>query len=732
MAYLRFKALEMLSFKDYRKDNAVDIPAKLSELFCQNVFSEETMRSYLTQEAFKSIQDAIKRGTKIQRDVADQIAVAMKDWALSKGATHYTHWFQPLTGSTAEKHDSFFTPFETDRAIERFSGGMLIQQEPDASSFPNGGIRNTFEARGYTAWDPTSPAFIVGTTLCIPSIFISYTGETLDYKAPLLRALNALDVAATDICKSYFDKNVTKVIPTLGWEQEYFLVDSALYQSRPDLVITGKTLLGHSPAKGQQLDDHYFGSIPTRVMNFMKELEIECMKLGIPVTTRHNEVAPNQFELAPMFEEVNVAVDHNSLLMDIMARVAHKHHFHILFHEKPFAGVNGSGKHNNWSMATDTGENLLSPGKNPKKNLQFLTFFVNTIKAVHDYADLLRASIASASNDHRLGANEAPPAIISAFIGTQLFSVLEELEKVTDGKLSPEEKTELKLNVVGKIPMILLDNTDRNRTSPFAFTGNKFEIRAVGSSANCAEVMTVMNAIAAKQLQTFKIEVDALIEKGLKKDEAIFNILREYIKVSKNIMFEGDGYSDDWALEAEKRGLSNLKTTPEALKREMDKKFIDLYEDLGIYTHREIEARNEIKLEKYSTVVSIEASVLCDIARNHIIPCALNYQNRLIENVKGLKEIFGDKDFKKLASEQMNMITEISEHVSIIKIEVDRLLAAIINGKSAHDSQTMAEIFCNEVKPLFEKIRESSDALEMMVDDELWPMTKYRELLFTR
>lgn len=732
MAYLRFKALEMLSFKDFRKDNAVEIPAKLSELFCQNVFSEETMRSYLTQEAFKSIQDAIKRGTKIQRDVADQIAVAMKDWALSKGATHYTHWFQPLTGSTAEKHDSFFTPFETDRAIERFSGSMLIQQEPDASSFPNGGIRNTFEARGYTAWDPTSPAFIVGTTLCIPSIFISYTGETLDYKAPLLRALQAVDTAATDICRSYFDKNVTKVSPTLGWEQEYFLVDSALYQSRPDLVITGKTLLGHSPAKGQQLDDHYFGSIPTRVMNFMKELEIECMKLGIPVTTRHNEVAPNQFELAPMFEEVNVAVDHNSLLMDIMARVAHKHHFHILFHEKPFAGVNGSGKHNNWSLATDTGENLLSPGKNPKKNLQFLTFFVNTLKAVHDYADLLRAGIASASNDHRLGANEAPPAIISAFIGSQLFGVLEELEKVRDGKLSAEEKTELKLNVVGKIPMILLDNTDRNRTSPFAFTGNKFEIRAVGSSANCAEIMTVMNSIMAKQLQTFKIEVDTLIGKGLKKDEAIFNILREYIKVSKNIMFEGDGYSDDWAAEAEKRGLSNLKTTPEALKREMDEKFVALYEDLGIYTHREIEARNEIKLEKYSTVIAIEATVLADIARNHIIPCALNYQNRLIENVRGLKEIFEEKEFKKLAKEQMSMIAEISGHVSIIKVEVEDLLKAIAKAKSKVNLQEMAELFCYDVKPRFEKIRNASDELEMLVDDELWPMTKYRELLFTR
>lgn len=733
MSSLRFKALEMLSFKDYRKDNAVTVPAKLSELFCQNVFSEETMREYLTKEAFTSIQNAIKRGTKIQRDVADQIAVAMKDWALSKGVTHYTHWFQPLTGSTAEKHDSFFTPFESDRAIERFSGGMLIQQEPDASSFPNGGIRNTFEARGYTAWDPTSPAFIVGTTLCIPSIFISYTGETLDYKAPLLRALHAVDEAATDVCKSYFDKNVTKVIPTLGWEQEYFLVDSALYQSRPDLVITGKTLLGHSPAKGQQLDDHYFGSIPTRVMNFMKELEIECMKLGIPVTTRHNEVAPNQFELAPMFEEANVAVDHNSLLMDIMARVAHKHHFHILFHEKPFAGVNGSGKHNNWSLATDTGENLLSPGKNPKKNLQFLTFFVNTLKAVHDYADLLRVSIASASNDHRLGANEAPPAIISAFIGTQLFNVLEELEKVTDGKLSPEEKTELKLNVVGKIPEILLDNTDRNRTSPFAFTGNKFEIRAVGSSANCAEVMTVMNAIVAKQLQNFKKEVDELIEtKGLKKDEAIFNILREYIKDSKKIMFEGDGYSEDWAKEAEKRGLNNLKTTPEALKKELDKKFVALYEELGIYTHRELEARNEIKLEKYSTVISIEATVLADIARNHIIPCALNYQNRLIENVKGLKEIFGDKEFKTLAKEQMNMISEISGYVSVMKVEADKLLEAIATAKKAPNSQKVAEAFCNDVKPLFDKIREASDALEMVVDDELWPMTKYRELLFTR
>ena len=731
MSKLRFNALQTLAFKSYRSENAVEIPSKLSELFCKNVFSEDTMREYLTKEAFQSIMDAIKKGSKIPRPIADQVAVAMKDWAMAKGVTHYTHWFQPLTGATAEKHDSFFTPIEGGKAIERFSGNLLIQQEPDASSFPNGGIRNTFEARGYTAWDPTSPAFIMGTTLCIPSIFISYTGETLDYKAPLLRSLQAVDKAATDVMQ-YFDKNVTKIIPTLGWEQEYFLVDSALFQSRPDLVLTGKTLLGHSPAKGQQLDDHYFGSIPTRVMNFMKDLEIECMKLGIPVTTRHNEVAPNQFEMAPMFEEVNVAVDHNSLLMDVMARIAHKHHFHVLLHEKPFAGVNGSGKHNNWSLATDTGENLLSPGKNPKKNLQFLTFFINTIKAVNEYADLLRAGIASANNDHRLGANEAPPAIISVFIGSQLYSVLSELEKVTKGKLSPDEKTDLKLNVVGKIPEILLDNTDRNRTSPFAFTGNKFEIRAVGSSANCAETMTIMNAIAAKQLRDFKQEVDALVEKGLKKDEAIFNVLREYIKQSKNIMFEGDGYSENWAIEAKKRGLSNLKTTPEALQREMDKKFIDLYEELDIFTRREIEARNEIKLEKYSTTIDIEARVLADIARNHIIPSSLNYQNRLIENVKGLKEIFGEKEFRNLAKEQMNLIENISGNVSAIKLGVEELLAARDKAHSIENGQERATYFCDNVKVLFEKIRKPSDDLEMMVDDELWPLTKYRELLFTR
>ena len=731
MPTLRFNALKELPFIDYRKDNFVQTPPKLSELYRQNVFSEEKMREYLTQEAFQAVMNAIQKGINIEREIADHVAQGMKSWAMTMGVTHYTHWFQPLTGATAEKHDSFFTPIEGgNRAIERFNGVNLIQQEPDASSFPNGGIRNTFEARGYTAWDPSSPAFVMGTTLCIPSIFISYTGETLDYKAPLLRALHAVDEAATEVCQ-FFDKNVTKVTATLGWEQEYFLVDSALYQSRPDLVITGKTLLGHTLAKGQQLEDHYFGSIPTRVMNFMKELEVECIKLGIPISTRHNENAPNQFELAPMFEEVNVAVDHNSLLMDLMARIAHKHHFHILFNEKPFAGVNGSGKHNNWSLSTDKGENLLSPGKNPKKNLQFLTFFINTIKAVREYSDLLRAGIASAGNDYRLGADEAPPAIISVFIGSQLYNVLEDLEKVSEGKLTPDEKYDLKLNVVGKIPEILLDNTDRNRTSPFAFTGNKFEIRGVGASANCAETMTIMNSIMAHQLRVFKKEVDVLIEAGLKKDEAIFNILREYIKTSKNIMFEGDGYSQDWVKEAERRGLSNLRTTPEALKRELDDKFIYMYENLGIYTQREIEARNEIKLEKYSGIVGIEARVLADIARNHIIPSALKYQNRLIENVKGLKEIYGEK-FRELAKEQLSLIESISENVHQIKLGVDELLYAKEKARNISNRQKQAEEYCQKVKPIFTKIREASDSLEMMVDDELWPMTKYRELLFTR
>ncbi|RZK01671.1 MAG: glutamine synthetase type III, partial [Flavobacterium sp.] len=599
-----------------------------STIFGSNVFNQASMKQFLTSDAYKGVQDAMQHGKKIDRNLADYIAMGMKEWALSKGVTHYTHWFQPLTGTTAEKHDAFFeTSYDGLESFEKFGGAQLVQQEPDASSFPNGGIRNTFEARGYTAWDPTSPAFIYGTTLCIPTVFISYTGEALDYKTPLLRALNAIDEAATEVCK-YFDKNVKKVTATLGWEQEYFLIDSALANSRPDILMTGRTLLGHTSAKGQQLDDHYFGSIPTRALSYMRELEQECMLLGIPVKTRHNEVAPNQFELAPIFEETNLAVDHNSLLMDVMQKVAERHHFKVLFHEKPFKGVNGSGKHNNWSLATDTGINLLSPGKTPMSNLQFLSFFVNTIKAVNDNEALLRASIATASNDHRLGANEAPPAIISVFIGDQLTKVLNNLESVSDGKLSPEEKTDLKLNVVGKIPDVLLDNTDRNRTSPFAFTGNKWEFRAVGSSANCANAMTTLNAIVAKQLIEFKKEVDALIDKkGLKKDEAIFNVLREYIKNSKTILFEGDGYSMEWENEATKRGLSNSKTTPEALKAKIDPKFIKLFEELNIMNHVEVEARYEIELEEYTKKIQIEARVLGDIARNHIIPTAIKYQN---------------------------------------------------------------------------------------------------------
>jgi len=727
MAVLRFDALkETLN----RKPVKVKENKQRSELFGKNVFNENTMRQYLTKDAFKGVMSAIEYGTKIDRKIADQVSASMKDWALNKGATHYTHWFQPLTGGTAEKHDAFFETIGGGMAIEKFGGDQLVQQEPDASSFPSGGIRNTFEARGYTAWDPTSPAFIYGTTLCIPTVFVAYTGEALDYKTPLLRALQAVDSAATAVCK-YFDKNVKKVTSSLGWEQEYFLIDRALAASRPDITLTGRTLLGHSPAKGQQLDDHYFGSIPNRALNFMRDLEQECMLLGIPVKTRHNEVAPNQFELAPIYEESNLAVDHNSLLMDVMGKVASKHQFKVLMHEKPFAGINGSGKHNNWSLATDTGVNLLGPGKTPMSNLQFLTFFVNTIKAVHDNEDLLRAAIASASNDHRLGANEAPPAIISVFIGEQLTKVLKNLEAVTKGKLSPEEKTDLKLNVVGKIPDVLLDNTDRNRTSPFAFTGNKFEFRAVGSTANCANPMTVLNTIVAKQLKDFKVEVDKLIQgKGLKKDEAVFNVLREYIKASKNILFEGNGYSDEWAKEAKKRGLSNNKTTPVALKARISKKAIDLFEEMNVMSKVEVEARHEIELEEYTMRIQIEGRVLGDIARNHVVPTAVQYQNTLIKNVKGLKEIFGN-DFKKIAAEQIDLIKEISEHIAGISSKVllmteERKKANKLSGQKAADA------YCDKVKPYFDEIRYHCDKLELMVDDELWPLTKYRELLFTR
>ncbi|TWO32626.1 glutamine synthetase type III [Seonamhaeicola sediminis] len=704
---------------------------KRSEIFGENVFNEITMRQYLTKDAFVSVKSAIEHGDKIGRAIADQVAVSMKDWALSKGVTHYTHWFQPLTGATAEKHDAFFETVSEGFTIEKFDGGQLVQQEPDASSFPSGGIRNTFEARGYTAWDPTSPAFIYGSTLCIPTIFVAYTGEALDYKTPLLRALHAVDAAATDVCK-YFDKNVKKVSSSLGWEQEYFLIDKTLAASRPDITLTGRTLLGHSSAKGQQLDDHYFGSIPTRAYNFMRDLENECMLLGIPAKTRHNEVAPNQFELAPIFEEANLAVDHNSLLMDIMGRVASRHNFKVLLHEKPFAGMNGSGKHNNWSLSTDTGVNLLSPGKTPMSSLQFLTFFINTIKAVYTHETLLRASVASASNEHRLGANEAPPAIMSIFIGEQLTKVLEELEGVTKGKLSPQEKTELKLNVVGKIPDVLLDNTDRNRTSPFAFTGNKFEFRAVGSTANCADPMTVLNTIVARQLKEFKLEVDKLIDgKGLKKDEAVFNVLREYIKSCKPILFEGNGYDETWEKEAAKRGLSNNKTTPEALKARISKQSLKLFEEMEVMGEVETRARYEVAVEAYIKHIQIEGRVLGDIARNHIVPTAVKYQNILVENVKGLKEIFGSS-FKSVSKEQISLIEEISKHIESINANVTKMIDERRKANKLEDIEERAKAYSNNVKPLFSDIRYNCDKLELLVDDEIWPLTKYRELLFTR
>lgn len=729
MSTFRFQAIKEATS---RPEVHVEELERKSVIFGKNVFNDKAMKQFLNLDAYKALKDAINLGKKIDRNMADHVAIGMKQWALSKGVTHYTHWFQPLTGTTAEKHDAFFeTSFDGSEPVEKFSGGALVQQEPDASSFPNGGIRNTFEARGYTAWDPTSPAFIYGTTLCIPTVFISYTGEALDYKTPLLRALSAIDEAATDVC-NYFDKNVKKVTATLGWEQEYFLVDKALATSRPDILLTGRTLLGHTSAKGQQLEDHYFGSIPTRVLNYMRDLENECMLLGIPVKTRHNEVAPNQYELAPIFEETNLAVDHNSLLMDVMQKVAERHHFKVLFHEKPFKGVNGSGKHNNWSLATNTGVNLLSPSKTPMNNLQFLTFFINTIKAVQTYEDLLRASITSASNDHRLGANEAPPAIISIFIGTQLTKVLEELEGVSKGKLSPEEKTDLKLNVVGKIPDVLLDNTDRNRTSPFAFTGNKFEFRAVGSTANCANSMTVLNTIVAKQLKEFKKEVDALIEKkGLKKDEAIFNVLREYIKTSKNILFEGDGYSDAWEKEAKKRGLSNHKTTPEALKARVSKKAFDLFAEMEVMNHTEVEARYEIELEEYIKKIQIEGRVLGDIARNHVIPTAIRYQNLVVKNVSGLKNVFGN-EFESLGKEQIAIIKEISSHIEAINSKVVQMTEERKKANVITDIEKQAKAYCEKIKPFFDEIRYHCDKLELVVDNEIWTLTKYRELLFTR
>ena len=729
MSSLRFRALEELF---NRVPVKVDPPAvKTSEYFGMNVFDKQTMQKYLSKEAFTAVAVATDSGTPIDRKIANEVANGMKAWAIERGATHYTHWFHPLNDSTAEKHDAFFEYDGKGGMFETFHGALLSQQEPDASSLPNGGLRNTFEARGYTAWDPSSPAFIMDRTLCIPTIFVSYTGDALDYKAPLLRSLTVLDKAAVEVCQ-YFDKDVKKVISTLGWEQEYFLVDDALYQARPDLMLTERTLMGHASAKDQQLSDHYFGSIPERVVAFMQDFEFEAYKLGIPVKTRHNEVAPNQFECAPIYEETNLAVDHNQLIMEVMRKVARHHHFKVLLHEKPYKGVNGSGKHNNWSLATDTGINLLSPGKNPKSNLQFLTFLINTVKAVYDHAELLRASIVSHGNEYRLGAHEAPPAIISVFLGTQLSKILDNLEEaVPNRKMTPDEKTELKLGI-GKIPEILLDNTDRNRTSPFAFTGNRFEFRAVGSSANCAAPMIALNAAVANQLKKFKTEVDVIIESGLRKDEAIFQVLQQYIRDSKSIRFEGNGYSEEWIAEAATRGFSNIANAPEALKGYLKSSSIELFENNGIMSRREVEARYEIRLEIYVKKLQIESRVFGDLAVNHIIPTAIRYQNTLIESVQRLKDVFVGDDYNNLSASRMETIRAISRHIGEIKQQVVAMTEARKEANHAENIVVTANLYSTKVKYYLEEIRQHIDDLELIVDDEIWPLPKYRELLFTR
>jgi glutamine synthetase len=728
MSNIRFKALELAISRPKR---TIEMHGKVSDYFGENTFNQSVMRQYLSKEAFQQLQNVINKGEKIDRRIADQVATAIKSWAVSKGATHYTHWFHPLTGATAEKHDSFLSPTSEGKAIEHFGAGELIQQEPDASSFPSGGIRNTFEARGYTAWDPTSTAFIMDDTLCIPTIFISYTGEALDYKTPMLKALHSLDKEATAVCR-YFDRSTSKVIATLGWEQEYFLVDTAIYHARPDMALSGRTLFGHASAKDQQLSDHYFGTIPESVMDFMREFEYEAHRLGIPVKTRHNEVAPSQYECAPVFEEANVAVDHNQLLMHILEKVAKRHHLTLLLHEKPYQGVNGSGKHNNWSLMTNTGENLLSPGKTPKANLRFLTFLVNIIKAVDSNAALIRSVVASAGNDLRLGAHEAPPAIMSVFIGSQLSQTLDEIEKsATSADQVDNAKEEFSLNIP-KIPEIFLDNTDRNRTSPFAFTGNKFEFRAVGSSANCAKPMIALNLALAEQLRIFRKEVDTLTEKGVNKEDAIYKILRRYIKESKRIRFEGNSYGDEWIAEALKRGLANIASTPEALKIMTNEDVIRMFEEHDVLTKREVLARYEIDLENYIKKIQIESRIIGDLSHNHIIPTAIRYQNTLVENVKGLKEVLDIKTFVKLSNSQMQNIKEISEHISIVRQLVAEMVDKRKIANRITDTVQKAEIYNLEVLPFFEKIRYHVDKLELLVDDELWPLPKYRELLFIK
>jgi glutamine synthetase len=730
MSELRWKALEAAQNRTIPK---IVIPeGKVTDYYGVNAFTDDAMKTLLSPDAYKKVTYAIKSGENIEGNVADEVASAMKSWAISKGATHYTHWFQPLTGGTAEKHDAFFDISFDGQAIEKFKGSSLVQQESDASSLPNGGIRETFEARGYTAWDPNSPAFIIynssGTgTLCIPSIYLSYTGELLDAKTPLLNSITILDKAATSVA-NIFDRNVEKVTATCGIEQEYFLVDKALFNSRPDLVMCGRTVFGHSPAKGQQLEDHYFGSIPPRINGFMVDFEIEALKIGIPVRTRHNEVAPGQFEVAPTFEEITLACDHNILLMDIMKKTATKHNFEVLFHEKPFAGINGSGKHNNWSITTDAGVNLLAPSTKPKESLRFVTFLINIIKAVHDNADMLRATVATPGNEHRLGANEAPPAIISIFLGTQMTKVLEDIENKEIIEIEKGENAYIKLGL-NRIPSILLDNTDRNRTSPFAFTGDKFEFRAVGSSANSATPMMVLNTIVAKQLEDFRKEYDAEREiDPSKKEGIILKILKRYIKESKNILFEGNGYSQEWETEAKNRGLSNIKDVPAALKAYISNKTVNLFEAAGVLTKRELHARYEIRLENYIKKIQIESRVIGDLAQNHVVSTALKFQSNLVKTAKGLIDI----GLKAEADPIVKIIKEVSKHVGIITQQVELMTESRKKANNLDDIYARAELYCLEVKPFFDVIRKEVDKLELIIGDEDWPLTKYRELLYIR
>ncbi len=731
MSLSRFNALQTLEnrLEPFPTDLSEGKASTIASYFGENVFNDEAMKKFLPENAYLSVKAAVQSGQKLNREIADVIAEGMKEWSQEHGCTHFAHWFQPLTGKTAEKHDSFFTLTHDGRVIEEFTGSALVQQEPDGSSFPSGGMRSTFEARGYTVWDPSSPAFLMavgeGKTLCIPTIFVTYSGEAQDYKLPLLRSQSFLDKAAVPVAQ-YFDENVTKITATLGWEQEYFVVDDALYNARPDLVMTGRTLLGRAAAKHQQLEDHYFGSIPERVYAFMRDLETESYKLGIPVRTRHNEVAPSQYEVAPIFEEVNVAVDHNQLLMDLMERVARRHKLRVLLHEKPFAGINGSGKHNNWSLGTNTGVNLLSPGKNPGTNLRFLTFFVNTIAAVHKYADILRASIAHAGNDHRLGANEAPPAIISVFIGEAMTKLLDQI--VADQQSTNGQEVKRVLDLISKLPNLEMDNTDRNRTSPFAFTGNKFEIRAVGSSQNCAGPMTCMNAMMGLQLVTFKADVDKLTANGTSRDEAILSVLKGYITESKAVCFEGNNYSDEWREEAAERGLHNFTNTPEALDTLGTDLATELYGQSGVMGAKELEAYHAVQLHNYCTKLNIEAKALEDIVHSMVMPAVLRYQTELADNISAMQDI----DMDDAIGYQKTTLKRLVKNVKVIREGMDELHAALESAHGQEDVRKEAEVLCNQAKPQMEAVRTAVDDLEAFVDDQYWPLVKYRELLFVR